>query len=349
MYRIDNWINEGSRWVVDLINSEYLNISVYAPLLGSNFIELPNELSHPKKGLINTRNNDNKCFLWCHVRHLNPVNSHATRITEEDRRIADTLDYSDVTFPVSERDYGKIEDKNSICINVFSYEGKVYPIYVSKKTFNGCLNLLMIHSGNRSHYVYIKDFNRLMFNKNGHKNEKWFCMRCLQCFSSENILNKHKKYRLMINREQRVKLSEGTISFKNYLRQMKVPFKIYADFECILRECRVSREVLDENSSWTNKYQGYVPCGFSYKVVCIDDRFIKDIVIYRGTDCVNKFISAILDEYEYCKNAMKNYFNENLIMSVKEKERFQLSNNCWVCGKLFDLIDEKVRSLSYNW
>ena len=205
LYRIDNWINEGSRWVIDLINSEYLNVSMYAPLLGSSFIEFPDKLNNPRKGLINLRNDDNKCFLWCHVRHLNLVNSHATRISKEDRRIADILDYSDVTFPVSEKDYGVVEDKNGICINVFSYEDTVYPVYVSKKDFDDCLNVLMIHEGDtsRSHYVYIKDFNKSMFSITENKNKKWFCMRCLQCFSSENVLNIHKSDCLVINGEQK--------------------------------------------------------------------------------------------------------------------------------------------------
>ena len=50
LYRVDNWINEGSGWIINLRNSEYLNVSTYAPLMGSSFIELPSELSHPKKG-----------------------------------------------------------------------------------------------------------------------------------------------------------------------------------------------------------------------------------------------------------------------------------------------------------
>ena len=110
LYRLDNWINEGSGWIIELINSQYLNISTYIPLLASIFFELPKELNNPKKGLINLRNNDNKCFLWCHVRHLNPVDNHSTRIKREDKKIADTLDYSNVEFPVSTKDYDKIED-----------------------------------------------------------------------------------------------------------------------------------------------------------------------------------------------------------------------------------------------
>ena len=43
-----NWINEGSR----SIEAQYVNISVYSPLIGSTYIELPSRLKHLKKGLI---------------------------------------------------------------------------------------------------------------------------------------------------------------------------------------------------------------------------------------------------------------------------------------------------------
>ena len=84
LYRINNWINEGSGWIVDSILSEYLNVSKCAPLFGSSFIELFGELRHPKKGLINIKNKDNKCFLWCHVRHLNLVDKNSSRISKGD-------------------------------------------------------------------------------------------------------------------------------------------------------------------------------------------------------------------------------------------------------------------------
>ena len=95
-------------------------------------------------------------------------------LKKKDRRIADTLDYSDVAFHVSNKDYGKIEDKKeNICVNVFSNEGRVVcPIYISEKGFDDCLNLLMSHEEERPHYVYIKDFNRLMFNKTKKKCKK---------------------------------------------------------------------------------------------------------------------------------------------------------------------------------
>ena len=73
-----------------------------------------------------------------------------------------------------------------------------------------------------------------MFHKTKNKNKKWFWKSCLQCFSSENVLMRHKEDCLSINGAQSVKVEEGTIKFKNYFKQIPVPFKIYVDFECNL-------------------------------------------------------------------------------------------------------------------
>ena len=53
------------------------------------------------------------------------------------------------------------------------------------------INIIIINN-NKSHYVYIKDFDRFMFHKTKNKNKKWFCKSCLQCFSVKNVLIKHK-------------------------------------------------------------------------------------------------------------------------------------------------------------
>ena len=67
------------------------------------------ELRNPMKSLINIKKNDNKCFLWCHIGHLNPLKIHR------------------------KKDYCKTEKKNNNSINVFCYENDLtYPLYVSK-------------------------------------------------------------------------------------------------------------------------------------------------------------------------------------------------------------------------
>ena len=62
LYRIDNWISEGSGQIVEFIKSQYINISTYRPLSGGSYVKLPVKLRSSKKGLINIKNNDQKCF-----------------------------------------------------------------------------------------------------------------------------------------------------------------------------------------------------------------------------------------------------------------------------------------------
>ena len=137
---------------------------------------------------------------------------------------------------MQEKDFSKIEIKNNICINVFCYGNNlVFPIYVSGQKFENSMDLLIVTDGDKSHYVYIKDFNRFMFHKKKNKKKKYFCKSCLQRFSSKNVLTGHKDVCLSINGVQSVRLKKGTIEFKNYFKQILVPLKIYADFGCNLK------------------------------------------------------------------------------------------------------------------
>ena len=108
LYRIDNWINEGSGWLVQKIHSQYINISTFRPLSGSSYIKLLAELQNPKKRLISIKSNDQKCFLWYHIRHLNPLKIHPERITKQDKELTNTLDYEIIEFLVSKKDFDKI-------------------------------------------------------------------------------------------------------------------------------------------------------------------------------------------------------------------------------------------------
>ena len=84
-------------------------------------------------------------------------------------------------------------------VNVFGYENKVYPLYISKKSYNQTLNLLLITEKDKSHYVFIKDFNRLMFSRTKHKDKKHYCMSCLQSFTTEEKLFNHNVKTMFIN------------------------------------------------------------------------------------------------------------------------------------------------------
>ena len=114
------------------------------------------------------------------------------------------------------RDYEIIEERFNINVNVFGYENRVFPLYVSKKCDEQVLNVLLISNEEKSHYVFIKDFNRLMYSKAKHKDRKHFCMSCLQNFPTKEILNNHRERRLLINDTQAVKYETGTIKFRKF-------------------------------------------------------------------------------------------------------------------------------------
>ena len=115
----------------------------------------------------------------------------------------------------------------------------------------------------------------------------------------------HTKNCLIINGKQSLKLKRGSISFKNYFKQLPVPFKIYADFECILKGFKSSDK---NNGSYTAKNQYHITCSFVYKVACVDNEFSKKVVLHREKNAVYSFIKAILEEYDYCKKSDEKAF-----------------------------------------
>ena len=340
------WISEGSGWTIESVDNHYLNIVQYEPMKGSSYIELPQELKHNKKGLINMKNNDNECFRWCHIRYLNPQDKYPQRIKKIDKEYINQLDYSGIEFPVTVKQYNKIEKQNEININVFGYENKQpYPIYISKEKYEKHLELLLITEDENKHYVLIKDFNRFMFNQTKHEHRKHFCMYCLQCFSSEEVLKNHKDNCIQLNGEQAIKMpdkSNNTLKFNNFHKQQPVPFVIYADFEAITEKISGCRP--NNNKSFTEAYQKHTDCGFGYKVVCCyDDKYTQPMKIYRGEKAVYTFLEYMLDEVKYCKRIIKKEFNKPLNMTKENEEEFQKADECHICNKKYSDKDIRVR------
>ena len=166
------------------------------------------------------------------------------------------------------------------------------------------MDFLLLIDNDKPHYVYIKDFNRFMFHKTKNKNKKYFCKSCLQCFSSKNVLTKHKEVCLSINGAQSVRLEKGTIEFKNYFKQIPVSFKIYADFEC--------------NLMTVESYEGsYLE---NIKITFLVVLLTKSVTVFRGENAAYEFIEKTLKVFEYYKKVRKKHFKKNLIMSEEQEE-----------------------------
>ena len=155
----------------------------------------------------------------------------------------------------------------------------------------------------------------------------------------------------------------------DFSKQLPVPFVIYADFEAITekmpgcqrdaeeirknkieeieeknkirkkRKYKITREV--DKLSYTEAYQNHRDCGYGYKVVCCyDDKFTKEVVIYRGEKAVYKFLEAMLKEVGYCKNVIEKEFNKPLEMTEDDEEKFQKADRCHICEEKFSIISD---------
>ena len=355
------WLSEGSGWTIVEIRSHFVNIVKYLPLRGKSYIPTPIGLRNSMCGLINPKNIDNECFRWCHNRHLNPRKVHPERITKSDRESVKGLDYSGITFPVTINQINRIEKQNKININLFGYDTEkkpIYPVKISEESYDDHLELLYLEGKNElgeetTHYVYIKDFNRLMFNFTKHKGKKHFCMCCLQCFNSKESLAKHRVNCIAINGVQAIKMPEKykdkngvwrppSVYFNNYHKSLPVPFSIYADFECITEKVSTCQQ--SDKKSYTEKYQKHTACSFGYKVVCYyDQKYSGDVVIYRGEDCIEKFMKCMFEQVKNCQKIIRDNFNKPLKMTNEDEESFNEATHCHICEKKYKVDDVPVR------
>ena len=227
---------------------------------------LPKELAN-KKAIINMQNKDNKCFLWCVLRALNPKDNHPERVDKELMEKENTLNMEGIEYPVSLKDLNKFEKQNTnISITVYGYEGKsVYPLRNSDNTDREYkIRLILIEQNGVKHYCLVKNQSRLLSSQvSNHREKHYFCDRCFNAFWCEKSLDKDLEY---CGKHGAVKIEmqkEGTIlEFKNYHRREKIPFIVYADFECFIKSIQLCNP--DDKSSYTKQYQKHEPSSFCY-------------------------------------------------------------------------------------
>ena len=338
---ITNYEREGSGWTFSRLLLFQVGLHKHKPLKGSSFIELPPKVKHTK-AVVNVKNKDNKCFMWSVLAGLHPQDVHAERISHY-QPFDNELNFDGIDFPVAIKDIPKFERQNTISVNVFGYEQDVYPLYTTKHVYKKHVDLFYITKDTNSHYCYIKNFNRLMYSQNKHKCAKYFCKHCLHAFSSEGLLHKHEPECMIINGMQKIQLPEegrNRLKFVNQHKGLKCPFIIYADFESITKPIEQAQRDPKAKKSYTDGYQMHIPCGFAYKVVCVDKKYTKHTVLYRGEDCVQRFITALKEEQKYI-NRIAYKTTRAMIMTKQDEIDYDKATHCHICDE--PLNSDRVR------
>ena len=212
-----------------------MNIHVvnYNPLKGSSYIPLPAKLAN-KKAVINIQNTDQKCFMWSVLASLISSKKDPQRVIHCVQHV-DQLDFTGIAFPVRICDVPKFEKRNCIFINVFGYEGRIYPLHLTKERRVRHIDLLLIQRGEGQHNCCIRNFNRLMGDQNDDNNQYFYCHYCLHGFTKRCLLKRHVLY-CQLHGAQRTKMPADDDKWLSYtdVSKQQVPFVVYADFESIL-------------------------------------------------------------------------------------------------------------------
>src|SRR5271157_5394427 len=340
-----NFQSQGSNWRFKNVVKMDVNTAIYKPLKGKSYIPLPSVLAN-KNAIINMQNKDDQCFKWCVARALNPVDKDQERITKNLRIQAKNLNWNDIKFPVCLNDIDKFERCNDgISVNVFGYEGEVYPLRLSQVCDSKIVDLLLIANDSTQHYCWIKNFSRLLTSQTG-GNTLYYCRRCLNGFKEIESLAKHNEY-CSQHDAVRPKLPEpGTmLQFENYNRSMRVPFIVYADFESFIKPIDSCRP--NPRESYTNKYQKHTPSSFCYYVKCFDDSvYAQQPVVFTAKseddDVAQIFVDKLEDDIKRIYNQFK--FPNKMIFTKVDVKMYNDSTMCHICGGEFSEDDNaKVR------
>ena len=352
---IQNFNNRGSGWQFDRVEHLDININPYNPLSASSYIELPGNLAD-KKAIINVKNeNDNECFKWAVTSAVFPAKEHGERISKQMKKDSEKFDWTGIEFPVSLKQIDNFENLNNYAINVFGYEKVVYPLRISKKN-EQVINLLLIANEETNHFCWIKNMSRLIYGDvSKHHGKRYFCYRCLNSFRSEKSLEKHKEYcqnneavkieMPMFKDDEGKFLGPEYIFFKNHYKKQRVPFVVYADFECFTEKIDTCQP--DDGKSFTNQYQKHSPSGFSYLIKCFDDNlFSPKLVKYTAKspddDISQLFIKSLEKDIKEIYNKFKK--PKKMVMTREDRMTYKKATHCHICEEeIKDEETEKVR------
>ncbi|VDI81882.1 Hypothetical predicted protein [Mytilus galloprovincialis] len=345
------YMREGSGWTFGSVDRLKIHMNQFSPLKGSSYIPTPSALAK-KKAIVNIKNEDDRCFQWAilsALHHEEVDQKNPNRVTQY-KKWEDELKFEGIDFPVSLGAIDKFERQNpTINVNVFGFDGvkrgedeeedlQIYPLRISKNTGSIHADLLFLTGESKQHYCWIKNLSRLLSSQiSEHGHELFFCRRCLSHFSRQDILDEHTEY---CSQKDAVRIEmpeEGTtIAFHNQTKQMRVPFAIYADFECFTEKINTCQP--NPTKSYTKQYQQHRPSGFCYRVKYAHGDY-KESTIYCGEDAAGKFVQCIEEEVQAISKICKE--KKPMVMNDEDKESFEASKNCHICGG--ELEGDKVR------
>nr|XP_036677496.1 uncharacterized protein LOC118878575 [Drosophila suzukii]XP_036677497.1 uncharacterized protein LOC118878575 [Drosophila suzukii] len=347
-----------SGWsLIEIVHLE-VNINIYQPIKGSNFIGLPREIVN-RKACINVQNRDEHCFKWALIsafvklpcnknlpnqykrKGIYNIGSDIININNK------SLHFSGLKFPTPVDSIKIFEENNpEISVTVLGVDSDektiIGPYYLTNNKTSNVLHtiyLLLLEKDDKYHYAWTKNISKLLRKQITKSTRK--ILLCNGCFLHFYDSDKLERHIMECNRivTEMPSNENAILRFKNFKNQLDVPFVEYADFQCIL-------EGMDLKTSDNVKLiQKHIPYAYSYYIKCSFDNSFDIYRIYYGEDCVAHFVDSI---YNDCLMLYQNHLNVTIPLyplSMEQQKIMDLEQNCSICGNLF--TDQSKRVLDH--
>ena len=360
--KIETFTRNGSGWVLKAVLDVDLHLASYDPLRGSAHLLLPSKLRN-SKSIVNIKNDDDKCALWCILAKLFPkhiqnnkknLNTNPAAYREHEHEI----DMTGVDFPLKIDDVGKVEKRNNLAINIFTLSSKmqVVPRRISEQyevPKERIVDLLYLVNGTHSHYCLITNLAGLCGPQitTDHAT-RHICRRCLHFCKSEETLRSHLDICSRFNAQKTIfpekddKKGRDKIRFTKIEKQLPLPFYFVADFECILE--KISTCSPDPTKSHTTPTHNHTPCGAAYKISCTDKRFHRQPEFFGPDDKSTKSIAErFLDSIQRDARDIREMLSHVVPMTpltARQNAEHEAATACYLCKRDIptDGTDNKV-------
>ena len=291
------------------------------------------ELPFTSRYILKTHNSDNKCLLWCLIAYLHPAPNNPSKVSNYNKPeyINEIKLPNGVTPPNDYYDLKKTRElnKDKVLFNVFNLNKNktINPVLINHNDPKGCNKLYW-----DNHYFLYKDVSILLRKSTRHK--CYPCLKCCVSLQSEDALNKHLD--LCITQKhvgRRTFHKDGNLKFDKFHYKNRVPFAIYYDFECIIKDSK------------------HLPiaCGLYIKSdypYILEDKYVS----YSGEDIVAWFVERV----DYYNKLFKDIFSINI--PLKEDSITPLYSRCYYCNdnlgedvvRDHDHLNGKFRGYAHN-
>lgn len=331
----------------------------YEPMGGSSYLELPKDV-YDSKAAINIKNENHECFKWSLLAALHPAEHHAERITRY-QPFKEELNFEGIDFPVSIDQIGKFEKQNPrMSVTVIGIEEEKTKKRKGKKVKQSCflplrvpdekqeqhVTLLYWKKGEQSHYAWVKKLNRLLSTTKSHRSQTYFCERSFRGFTRPDLLEKHhemcRHFPIQVT-----KTVDQEISFKNWAKTEETLFRVYGDFECILKGCE------EDIDGKTIKTQKHIPCSVAW--VSNHPEVESRSMLYRPTpspdmsleELSTQVVDKLMTSLQALERELLPYQMENkpMILTEEQEAEFQAATVCYMCEEPFYEDEGKWRKV----